>query len=353
MIRGYMRRMNKIEIRDYARSILPILESHELDGTKSMRIADAIISYAMKGLKPWYRRGSALQGFSASPTFNPLRVIEGFLVYPIPNMNPVTLQSATLGNAYLFLDIVGAGGGGGGGAGGSLTSTQGFGQSGGGGGDGGRLIVMTQGPFPAGTQLIPQLGGNGGAGGGAVSSGIGNPGGAGGSPGNTQVILGGGSITISTPGASAPTMPTPISGQASGGVGGNGGSAVFTYLSTTSILSTIQIAPRIIANANASVNNGTGGYGVSSEYFDPSNARPIFISGPVGTTVNGGGVIPAGGNGGNGQSATVNVPSGTIPLRGSGAGGGGGTNSQGASSSYAGGSGGQGGPGPIIVLVIE
>ena len=352
MIRGYMRRMNKIEIRDYARSILPILESHELDGTKSMRIADAIISYAMKGLKPWYRRGSALQGFSASPTFNPLRVIEGFLVYPIPNMNPVTLQSATLGNAYLFLDIVGAGGGGGGGASGSISFSNNFGQGGGGGGDGGRLIVMTQGPLPTGTQFIPQLGGEGGAGGGSVSSGTGNPGGAGGSPGNTQVILGGGSITISTPGASAPTMPTPISGQASGGVGGNGGSAVFTYLSTTSILSTIQIAPRTIANANGSVNNGPGGYGVSSEYFNPSNARPIFITGPIGTVVNGGGVFSTG-SGGGGQSATVNVPSGTIPLRGSGAGGGGGSNSQGASSSYAGGGGGNGGPGPIIVLVIE
>ena len=307
----------------------------------------------MKGLKPWYRRGSALQGFPASPSFNPLRVIEGFLVYPIPDMNPVTLQSATLGNAYLFLDIVGAGGGGGGGASGSFTSALGgSGQGGGGGGDGGRLIVMTQGPFPAGTQLIPQLGGNGGAGGAAVTSGNGKPGGAGGSPGNTQVVLGGGSITISTPGASAPTMPTPFSGQATGGVGGNGGSAVFTYLSTTSILSTIQIAPRTIANANASVNNGPGGYGVASDYFDPSNARPIFISGPIGTTVNGGAVFSSG-SGGNGQSATVNVPSGTIPLRGSGAGGGGGSNSQGASSSYAGGSGGQGGPGPIIVLVIE
>jgi hypothetical protein len=353
MIRGYMRKLSKVEVRDYARTLVPILESHDLDGTKSIRIADAIISYAMKGLKPWYRRGSALQGFPASPSFNPLRVIEGFLVYPIPGMNPVTLQSATLGNAYLFLDIVGAGGGGGGGASGALSTSPGNGQSGGGGGDGGRLVVMTQGPLPAGTQLIPQLGGNGGAGGRAVSSGIGNPGGAGGSPGDTQVILGGGSITISTSGASAPAMPTPISGNAAGGVGGNGGSAIFTYLSTTSILTSIQIAPRTIANANGSVNNGPGGYGVSSEYFNPSNARPIFISGPVGTVVSGGGVFPAGGNGGNGQSATVNVPSGMIPLRGSGAGGGGGTNSQGATSSYAGGNGGPGGPGPIIILVIE
>jgi len=121
MIRGYMRKLSKIEIRDYSRTLVPILEAHEIDGTKSMRIADAIVSYAMKGLKPWYRRGSALQGF-VSPSFNPLKVIEGYLIYPMPGMNPITIQSTTLGNAYLFLDIIGAGGGGGGGGSG-INST--------------------------------------------------------------------------------------------------------------------------------------------------------------------------------------------------------------------------------------
>jgi len=352
MIRGYMMKLSKIEIRNYARTLVPILESSELDGTRSMRIADAIISYAFKGLKPWYKRASALQGF-VSPSFNPLKVIEGYLVYPMPGMNPITIQATTLGNAYLFLDIVGAGGGGGGGGSGIYTSTAGYGQGGGGGGDGGRLIVMTQGPLSSGTQFVPQFGGSGGEGGqGTSSTTTGNPGGAGGSPGDTQVILSGGSITLSTPGGSAPAMPTPASGQAAGGVGGNGGSAVFTYLSNTSIFSAIQIPPRSVANANGGVNNGPGGYGVTSEYFNPSNIRPIFVSDPVGAVVSGGSVSPQT-NGGNGQSATVNVPSGMIALRGSGAGGGGGGNYNYGTTSPPGGSGGAGGPGPIIVLVIE
>jgi len=212
---------------------------------------------------------------------------------------------------------------------------------------------MTQGPFPSGSQFVPQFGGNGGVGGAqTTSTTVGNPGGAGGSPGNTQVILSGGSITLSTPGGSAPAMPTPATGQTAGGPGGNGGSAVFTYLSNTSIFSAIQIPPRSVANANGGVNNGPGGYGVTSEYFNPSNIRPIFVSDPIGAVVSGGGVsseYP----GGNGQSATVDVPSGTIPLRGSGAGGGGGGNYGSAGVGQAGGNGGSGGPGPIIVLVIE
>ena len=352
MIRGYMRKLSKIEIRNYARTLVPILENHEIDGIKDARIVDAIISYSMKGMKPWYRRGSALQGFPASPGFNPLRVIEGFLVYPMPGMNPVTIQSNTLGNAYLFLDITGAGGGGGGGGSGINSSSAGYGQGGGGGGDGGRLIVMIQGPIPSGTQLIPQFGGAGGAGGPSTSSTTtGNPGSPGESPGDTQVILSGGSITVSTPGGSAPAMPTPASGQAPGGVGGNGGSAVFTYPSNTSIFSAIQLPPRSVANANGGVNNGPGGYGVTSEYFNPSNIRPIFVSDPIGAVISGGGVS-ANSGGGSGQSATVNVPSGTIPLRGAGAGGGGGSNFGSYSVGQGGGTGGSGGPGPIIVLVI-
>ena len=123
MIRGYMRKLSKIEIRNYARTLVPILESSDLDGIKSMRIADAIISYSMKGLKPWYRRGSALQGFPASPNFNPMRVIEGYLIYPIPGLSPVVIQSSILGSVYLLLDIVGAGGGGGGGSSNCLLYT--------------------------------------------------------------------------------------------------------------------------------------------------------------------------------------------------------------------------------------
>ena len=352
MIRGYMRKLSKIEIRNYARTLIPILENSELDGTRSMRIADAIISYAFKGTKPWYKRASALQGF-VSPSFNPLRVIEGFLIFPMPGMNPIVIQSTILGNAYLFLDIVGAGGGGGGGGSGIYTSTAGYGQGGGGGGDGGRLIVMTQGPIPPGTKFVPQFGGSGGEGGpGTSSTSVGNPGGPGGSPGDTQVILTNGSITLSTPGGPAPAMPTPASGQPPGGPGGNGGSAVFTYLSNTSIFSVIQIPPRSVANANSGVNSGPGGYGVTSEYFNPSNIRPIFVSYPIGAVVNGGSVSSQT-TGGNGQSATVNVPTGMISLRGSGGGGGGGGNYNYGTLSPPGGNGGAGGPGPIIVLVIE
>jgi len=358
MIRGYMRKLSKIEIRDYARILVPILESHDLDGIKSMRIADAILSYAMKGLKPWYRRGSALQGFPVSPSFNPMKVIEGYLIYPIRGLNPVVIQSSTLGNAYLFIDIIGAGGGGGGGASGSIASSSGDGQGGSGGGDGGRLIVMTQGPLPSGTQFIPAFGGPGGPGGPVPSTGC-NPGSNDPGPsGNTQVVLSGGTISITVPGGSSPSLPTPPTGQCAGGLGGTGGSAIFTYLSSTSIFSTIQLPPRITANANAAsiVNTGQGGQGVGSEYFDPSNSTPIFISNPLGTTISGG-VSGANNsssyNGGNGASATVNVPSGAIPLRGSGGGGGGGNNSSTASGATHGGNGGSGGPGPIIVLVIE
>jgi len=344
-----MRKLSKTEIRDYARTLVPILQSHELDGTKSMRIADAILTYAMKGLKPWYRRGSALQGF-VSPAFDPLKVIEGYLVYPMPGLSPIIIQTPTFGNAYLFLDISGSGGGGGGGGSGIASTSAGYGQGGGGGADGGRLIVMTQGPFPSGTQLIASFGGNGGSGGAQTSTTTGNPGGAAQPGGIGQVFLGGGSITLSTPGGSAAAMPTPASGQAAGGAGGNGGSAEFIYLSTTSVLSAIQIPPRTTdVDPNNAVNNGIGGYGVTSEYFNPSNIRPIFVSDPIGAIVYGGGST-AGSVGGNGDSATVSVPSGMIPLRGSGGGGAGGSNYN--TLGYAGGNGGPGGPGPIIVLVI-
>ena len=352
MIRGYMKKLSKIEIRNYARTLIPILENSELDGTRSIRIADTIISYAFKGTKPWYKRASALQGF-VSPSFNPMRVIEGYLVYPIPGLNPVVIQSSILGNAYLFLDIIGAGGGGGGGASGTVGSSSGNGQGGGGGADGGRLIVMTQGPIPPGTQFIPAFGGPGGVGNPGPSTGCGNGGNDPGPSGNTQVVLTNGTISITVPGGPPPSMPTPPSGQCSGGLGGPGGSAAFTYLSNTSILSTIQLLPRSTANATANVNSGNGGQGVGSEYFDPTNSTPIFISNPLGTLVNGGGAGVSGNtNGKNGISATVNVPSGTIPLRGSGSGGGGGLNSS-LGPASPGGNGGPGGPGPIIILVID
>ena len=350
MIRGYMRKLSKIEVRDYARTLVPILESSELDGTRSMRIADAIISYAFKGTKPWYKRASALQGF-VSPSFNPMRVIEGYLIYPISGLDPVVIQSSTLGNVYLFLDIVGAGGGGGGGASGTVTSSAGNGNGGNGGADGGRLIVMTQGPLPSGTQFIPAFGGPGGQGASGPSSGCANGGNDPGPSGNTQVVLTNGTASITVPGGSPAPVPTPPSGQCAGGSGGPGGSAVFTYLSSTSIFSTIQLPPR--STSLAIENAGNGGLGVGSEYFDPTNSTPIFISNPLGTLVSGGSVGTSGSaNGKNGGAATQNVPSGNVPLRGSGSGGGGGLNlSTGPAGS--GGNGGSGGPGPIIMLVIE
>jgi len=357
MIRGYMRKLSKVEIRDYARILVPILESSDLDGIKSMRIANAILSYAFKGLKPWYKRASALQGFTA-PGFNPMRIIEGYLIYPIPGLNPVVIQSSTLGNAYLFIDIVGAGGGGGGGASGTYTTASGYGQGGAGGGDGGRLIIMTQGPIPSGSQFTPAFGGSGGSGGSFnITSGC-NTGGNGSSGGNAQVVLTNGTITISVPGQPTITTPTPPTGQCAGGAGGAGGSAIFTYLSNTSIFSTVQLPPRSTPNANnASIlNAGNGGNGVGSEYFNLSNALPVFITNPLGSTVGGGGqgYVGSATEGGNGQSATINVPSGAIPLRGSGGGGGAGQNSTTSDTAGGyGGSGGNGGPGPIIVLVIE
>jgi len=342
MIRGYIRKLSKIEIRDYARTLVPILESSELDGTRSMRIADAILSYSMKGLKPWYKRGASLQGF-VSPGFNPLRVIEGYLVYPTPGLNPVVIQSSLLGNAYIFLDIVGAGGGGGGGSSGGST----YGQGGGGGADGARLIVMMQGPLPSGTQFVPALGGPGGKGGSPAASGSCNPGGNDpGVSGNTQVIISNGTTSITVPGGSPPSLPTPPTGECAGGLGGSGGSAIFTYTSNISISSVIEIPPRSVANPNADVNSGYGGEGIGSEYFNPSNTSPLFISNPL-ATVSGGG-ISSNGNGLPGSSATVNVPSGSVPLRGSGGGG-----SSGITNSYPGGNGGAGGPGPIIFLIIE
>ena len=341
-----MRKLSKMEIRDYARTLVPILESHELDGTKSMRIADAILSYAFKGLKPWYRRGSALQGFASSA--NPFRVIEGYLVYPTGLQ--VTIQTPIFSNTYLLLDIISAGGGGGGGGSGIASSSAGNGQGGGGGADGGRLIVITQGPLPAGTQLTTQSGPSGGIGGTqTTSTTAGNPGGAGQNGGPTQVILGGASISnsLTVLGGTAPPMPTPASGQAAGGPGGNGGSAQFVYMSNTSILSAIEMPPRTtVTTQNGNVNNGYGGFTIPSEYFDPSNTRPIFVHTPIGATLAGG---SPGSPGGNGQSATSSVPSGMIALRGGGAGGGGGSN---GSVGYAGGNGGSGGPGPIIILVI-
>jgi len=340
MIRGYIRKLSKIEIRDYARTLVPILESSELDGTRSMRIADAIISYAMKGLKPWYKRASSLQGF-ISPSFNPLRVIAGYVVYPTPGLNPVVIQSSLLGNVYLFLDIVGGGGGGGGGASGGAT----YGQGGGGGADGARLIIMMQGSLPSGTQFIPALGGPGGKGGPATSSGSCSPGGNDPGPsGNTQVIIGNGTASITVPGGSPPSLPPPPTGECAGGLGGPGASAIFTYTSNISISTVIQIPPRSLANPNANVNNAAGGYGIGSEYIYSSSTSPLFITNPL-TTVNGGAVANAGQPG---SPATVNVPSGAIPLRGSGGGG-----SSGSYNGEAGGNGGAGGPGPIILLIIE
>jgi len=333
-----LRRMSKTEIRDYARTLVPVLESHEVDGTKDARIVDAVISYAMKGTKSWLRRGSALQGFIGPR----MSVLEGYLLFPTSGIEPVTIQTTTLENSYLLIDIVGAGGGGGGGGGGNTTASTPAGQGGGGGGDGGRLIIRTQGPLTAGTQFTAQLGGPGGQGGGAGANG--SPGSA--PNGATQVVLGNGTLTISSPGAPAPTMPPTAGGAQAGGAGGAGGSAVFTYLPTTPIFSAIQLGPRtsFLANYAGVLDEGVGGDGVGSEYFSLTNNTPIFVSTPQGVRV-------AGGTPGNpGTSATANVPSGAIPLRGSGAGGGGGANS--STSPGTGGNGGSGGPGPIIILVI-
>lgn len=332
-----MRKLSKFEIRDYARTLVPIFESHEIDGTKDARIVDAVISYALKGTKSWMRRGSTLQGF-VGPRMS---ILEGYLIFPTPGMAPVSLLSTTLENAYLVLDIVGPGGGGGGGGGGNTTATTKYGQGGGGGGDGGRLIVRTQGPLVEYTQFIPQLGGSGGSGGGAGANGS-----PGSTPGNTQVIIDGGSQAISTPGAQAPAMPSTTGGQQAGGLGGVGGGAVFTPLPTTPIFSIIQMFPRAsnLSDDPNILNQGIGGDGIGSEYFSLSNSTPIFVSTPQGLRLTGGNP------GGAGQSATANVPSGAIPLRGAGAGGGGGTNS--STAPTAGGNGGSGGPGPIIILVI-
>jgi len=121
---------------------------------------------------------------------------------------------------------------------------------------------------------------------------------------------------------------------------------VFTYLPTTPIFSAIQLYPRstFLANYSAILDQGVGGDGVGSEYFSLSNTMPIFFSTPQGTRVTGGNPGTAG------SSATANVPTGAIPIRGAGAGGGGGANS--ATAPGTGGNGGAGGPGPIIVLVI-
>ena len=129
-----------------------------------------------------------------------MSVLEGYLIFPTSGLEPVTIQTTTLENSYLLLDIVGAGGGGGGGGGGNTTATTPSGQGGGGGGDGGRLIVRTQGPLTADTKFTAQLGGLGGSGG---------PAGANGAPGsgpngNTQVVLGNGTLTISVPGNPSP-----------------------------------------------------------------------------------------------------------------------------------------------------
>ena len=98
-----------------------------------------------------------------------------------------------------------------------------------------------------------------------------------------------------------------------------------------------------LADYPAILDQGIGGDGVGSEYFTLSNTTPIFVSTPQGTRVTGGNPGAAG------TSATANVPSGAIPLRGAGAGGGG-LNS--ATAPGTGGNGGAGGPGPIIILVI-
>jgi hypothetical protein len=338
LIRGKLRKLSKTEIRDYAKTLVPVFESHEVDGTKDARIVDAVISYAFKGTRSWLRRASALQGFIGPR----MSILEGYLIFPTQGIEPVTIQSTALENSYLVLDIIGAGGGGGGGGGGNTTANTTYGQGGGGGGDGGRLIVRTQGPLVSGTKFTAQLGGLGGQGG---------PPGTNGSPGSspsgaTQVVLGNGSLTLSVQGAPGPTMPPTAGGQQAGGAGGAGGSAVFTYLPTTPIFSAIQLGPRtsFLANYSAVLDQGIGGDGVGSEYFTPSNTAPIFVSTPQGARV-------AGGNpGATGTSATANVPANAIPLRGSGAGGGGGTNN--SSSPTTGGNGGSGGPGPIIILVI-
>ena len=96
-----LRRMSKTEIRDYARSIVPILEAHDIDGTRDLRIVDAIISYAMKGTRSWMRRGSALQGFIGPR----MSVLEGYLIFPTSGLEPVTIQTTTLENSYLLLDL--------------------------------------------------------------------------------------------------------------------------------------------------------------------------------------------------------------------------------------------------------
>jgi hypothetical protein len=343
-----MRKLSKWEVRDYTRTLVPILESHEPEGQKDARVVDAIISYAYKGTKPWLRRASALQGFIGPR----MSVLEGYLIFPVPGVGPVTIQSTTLQNSYLLLDIVGAGGGGGGGGGGNTTATTTYGQGGGAGGDGGRLIIRTQGPLPPGTTFFPQLGGVGGLGGGVGAVGL--PG----SPpyGYAQVVIGNGSLQITVEGATAPSMPSPSGGQQQGGPGGSGGTVEFTYLPTTPLFSVIQLDPRTYASMlagmvlaqgmeSASLNQGIGGNGIGSEYFFLSNTTPIFISMPQGIIVQGGNTP-----GGAGQSATANIPSGAIPLRGAGAGGAGGANS--STSPTAGGNGGSGGPGPIIMLVI-
>ena len=199
------------------------------------------------------------------------------------------------------------------------------------------------------------LGGNGGLGGGAGADG--QPG----QPpfGNTVVALGGiETLVMKVTGAPAPSLPPTLNGAQAGGIGGPGGSAVFRYLPTTSILSAIQIDPRPppietyillgLPGGKGEVtgieNQGYGGQGVGSEYFSPPSTMPIFVNTSQ--------VIIEGGNppGGAGQSATANIPSGAIPLRGAGAGGAGGLNS--STSPTAGGNGGSGGPGPIIMLVI-
>ena len=271
-----------------------------------------------------------------------MSVLEGYLIFPMPGSEGVGIATTTLENSYLLLDIVGAGGGGGGGGGGNTTATTPNGQGGGGGGDGGRIIVRTQGPLVSGTQFTAQLGGPGGTGGGAGANG--SPGS--GPNGNTQVVLGNGTLTINVQGNPPPTMPPTAGGQQAGGGGGPGGSAVFTYLPTTPIFSAIQLYPRstFLANYSAILDQGVGGDGVGSEYFSLSNTMPIFFSTPQGTRVTGGNPGTAG------SSATANVPTGAIPIRGAGAGGGGGANS--ATAPGTGGNGGSGGPGPIIVLVI-
>ena len=93
-----MRRLSKIEIRDYARTLVPILEAHDIDGTRDLRIVDAIISYAMKGTRSWMRRGSALQGFIGPR----MSVLEGYLIFPTPGIGEVSINTSTLENSCLL-----------------------------------------------------------------------------------------------------------------------------------------------------------------------------------------------------------------------------------------------------------